>query len=47
MANVLHGDEKYTKITLDTIINHTKSVRKGVKKALMVVDMPANTYKKS
>ena len=27
------------------MINHSKSVRIGVKKSLMVVDMPYNTYK--
>ena len=45
LANVLYGMKNIRKITLDTIINHAKSVRAGVKKALMVVDMPANTYR--
>ena len=27
------------------MIEHSKSVRKGVKKSLMIVDMPFNTYK--
>ena len=27
------------------MINHSKSVRLGVKKSLMVVDMPYNTYR--
>ena len=27
------------------IIEHSKSVRQGVKKSLMVVDMPFNTYR--
>ncbi len=29
------------------MIEHSKSVRKGIKKALMVVDMPHNTYRNS
>ena len=29
------------------MINHSKSVRLGVKKSLMVVDMPYNTYRNS
>ena len=29
------------------MIEHSKSVRMGVKKALMVVDMPHNTYRNS
>ena len=31
-------------MTLTNIIDHSKSVRLGVKKSLMVVDMPYNTY---
>jgi 3-methyl-2-oxobutanoate hydroxymethyltransferase len=31
-------------VTLTNIIDHSKSVRLGVKKSLMVVDMPYNTY---
>ena len=33
------------KVTLDMMIEHSKSVRMGVKKSLMVVDMPHNTYR--
>jgi 3-methyl-2-oxobutanoate hydroxymethyltransferase len=32
-------------VTLDMMIEHSKSVRMGVKKSLMVVDMPHNTYR--
>ena len=28
-----------------TMIEHSKSVRMGIKKSLMVVDMPHNTYR--
>tara|TARA_Y100001934_G_scaffold216103_1_gene256264 strand:+ start:366 stop:971 length:606 start_codon:yes stop_codon:yes gene_type:complete len=34
-------------VSLDMMIEHSKSVRKGIKKALMVVDMPHNTYRNS
>ena len=45
MANVLYGMENTHKISLETILQHSVSVRKGVKKSLMVVDMPLGTYK--
>ena len=44
MANVLYGHENTHKISLETIINHTLSVKKGIKKSLLVVDMPKGTY---
>ena len=44
MANVLYGLNSTHKINLDTIINHTLSVKKGVKKSLLVVDMPKGSY---
>ena len=44
MANVLYGLDDTNKINLDTIINHTLSVKKGVKKSLLVVDMPRGSY---
>ena len=44
MANVLYGLDDTNKINLDTIINHTLSVKKGVKKSLLVVDMPKGSY---
>ena len=45
MANVVYGMKNTHKITLETIIQHGISVRKGVKKSLLVVDMPKGTYK--
>ena len=45
MANVLYGMKNTHKITLDTIIQHSISVRKGIKKSLLVVDMPKGSYK--
>ena len=45
MANVLYGHKNTHEISLENIIQHTLSVRKGVKKSLIVVDMPKGTYK--
>ncbi len=45
MANVLYGHNNTHKITLENIIQHSLSVRKGVRKSLLVVDMPKGTYK--
>ena len=44
MANVLYGMKNTHRITLDTIIQHSISVRKGIKKSLLVVDMPKGSY---
>ena len=44
MANVLYGHKNTHQISLENIIQHTLSVRKGVKKSLLVVDMPKGTY---
>ena len=44
MANVLYGLENTNDISLKNIIQHTMSVKKGVKKSLLVVDMPKGTY---
>ena len=45
MANVLYGSENTHRITLQNIIQHTIGVKKGIKKSLLVVDMPKGTYK--
>jgi 3-methyl-2-oxobutanoate hydroxymethyltransferase len=44
MANVLYGLKDTHKITLENIIQHTLSVKQGIKKSLLVVDMPKNSY---
>ena len=44
MANVLYALKKTNKITLNNIIQHTLSVQQGIKKSLLVVDMPKETY---
>ena len=45
LGSVLYNFSSTKKVTLDMIIKHSKSVRQGVKKSLMVVDMPYNTYR--
>ena len=35
------------KSELETMINHSKSVRLGIEKSAMIVDMPFNTYRNS
>ncbi len=44
MGNVLYGHKNTHKISLDNIIQHSISVKKGIKKSLLVVDMPKNSY---
>jgi 3-methyl-2-oxobutanoate hydroxymethyltransferase len=44
LGSVLYNYTTTRKVTLDNMINHSKSVRLGVQKSLMVVDMPYNTY---
>ncbi len=43
-SNVIAGNETTVPITLDEMIYHAKSVVKGVKRALVVVDLPFGTY---
>ena len=47
LGSVLYNYRSTKEVTLDVMINHSKSVRLGVKKSLMVVDMPYNTYRNS
>ena len=47
LGSVLYNFSSTKKVTLDMMIEHSKSVRMGVKKSLMVVDMPHNTYRDS
>ena len=44
MANVLYGHKNTHKITLENIIQHSLSVKIGIKKSLFVVDMPKGSY---
>ena len=45
LGSVLYNYKSTKEVTLNIMINHSKSVRLGVKKSLMVVDMPYNTYR--
>ena len=45
MANVLYGMKNTHKIKLNTMIEHSISVRQGIKKSVLVVDMPKGSYK--
>ena len=45
LGSVLYSFDTTKKVNLDMMIEHSKSVRRGVKKSLMVVDMPYNTYR--
>ena len=45
LGSVLYNYKSTREVSLDSMIEHSKSVRMGVKKSLMVVDMPHNTYR--
>ena len=45
LGSVLYNFTTTRKVTLNMMIEHAKSVRLGVLKSLMVVDMPYNTYR--
>ena len=45
MANVLYGQENTHHISLQNIIEHSLSVKKGLNKSLLVVDMPKGSYR--
>ena len=44
LANVLYGLNNTHMVNLENMIQHTASVRKGIKKSLLVVDMPKGSY---
>ena len=44
LGSVLYNYPTTRKVTLTEMINHSKSVRSGIKKSLMVVDMPYKSY---
>ena len=47
LGSVLYNYKSTREVSLSMMIEHSKSVRMGIKKALMVVDMPHNTYRNS
>ena len=44
LSNVFQGNETTLPVTMDEMIYHTKAVAKGVKRAMIVVDMPFMSY---
>lgn len=47
LAQVVLGLDSTLPVTLDDMIHHARAVRRGVQRALMVVDMPFLTYQVS
>ena len=47
LGSVLYNYKSTREVSLNTMIEHSKSVKLGIKKSLMVVDMPHNTYRTS
>jgi 3-methyl-2-oxobutanoate hydroxymethyltransferase len=47
LGSVLYNFKSTRNVTLDMMVEHSKSVKMGVKKSLLVVDMPYNTYRSS
>ena len=44
LGSTLYNFKSTRSVTLEMMIKHSQSVRQGVSKSLMVVDMPYNTY---
>ncbi len=47
LGNVVQGHESTIPVTLEDIIYHTKAVNRGVRRALVVADMPFMSYQVS
>lgn len=47
LGNVVFGYESTIQVTLEEIIHHGRAVRRGVERALLVVDMPFLTFQVS
>ncbi len=45
LGSVLYNYKSTRSVSLKNMIEHSKSARQGIKKSLMVVDMPYNTYR--
>ena len=45
LGMVLYGMKSTREVSLDMIINHAKSVKKGISKSVLVIDMPYRTYR--
>ncbi len=44
LGNVVLGYENTVPVTLDEMVTHTRAVRRGVERALLVADMPYGSY---
>lgn len=44
LGNVFQGNDTTLSVTMDEMIYHTKSVAKGINRAMIVVDMPFMSY---
>ena len=44
LAQVMLGYENTLPVTMDEMLHHTRAVRRGVKRALLVADMPFSSY---
>ena len=47
LGSVLYNFKSTKSVSLNTMIEHSKSVKMGIKKSLMVVDMPYHSYRNS
>ncbi len=47
VGNVMLGYESTLRVTLDQMVHHTKATRAGVKRALLVADLPFGSYQSS
>jgi len=45
LGSVVYNYSTTRKVTLKMMLEHTKSVRMGVKKGLLIIDLPYNTYR--
>ena len=45
LGSVLYNFKSTRSVSLDMMIEHSKSVKMGIKKSIFVVDMPHNTYR--
>jgi len=44
LGQVIKGDNSTHKVSLDDIIYHSKCVKAGIKKSILMVDLPKDTY---